>query len=88
MKDITDVSVFDLAKEEYGNAWHIEDGLALKVTYLGEEISYLLFSPSKRKAGFYHDKPGDEYREPMGSMPQTILLIADFLVYWEISMHI
>ena len=60
IQDITNVSVFDLAHETYGNVWHIEDGLARKVTYAGEEISYLLFSPSKKLLGFYHNKPGDE----------------------------
>jgi len=41
IQDITNVSVFDLARETYGNVWHIEDGLARKVTYNGEAIYYL-----------------------------------------------
>lgn len=60
MSDITAMRVFDVAQEEYGNAWHIEDGLARKVAYLGEEISYLRRSPSKRFIGFFHDTSGDE----------------------------
>jgi len=59
-QDIREISPFNLAREEYGDVWYMLDGLAQKVTYQGEEINFMQFSPSKKFIGFYHNQLGDE----------------------------
>lgn len=53
--EILDVSVLELIEGEYRSVLHINNGIEQKVTYNGQEIDYLKFSPSNKKLGFYYE---------------------------------
>lgn len=53
--EILETSVFELIEGEYRSVLYINNGIEQKVTYNGQEIDYLKFSPSNKKLGFYYE---------------------------------
>jgi len=53
--EILDVSVFKLIEGEYRSVLYVNNGIEQKVTYNGQEIDYLKFSPLNNKLGFFYE---------------------------------